>query len=121
MGKDEAPLGVVVLHGEDPVHADGGPGGQPGDEPFPAGVPEAVAQSPAAIGGPDDEEAHEAEGILVSGDGAPANQLAVNLGGDEGLGVGGPEQVGIMKAGVPALRGGPGDEVADLGTGHLAD
>jgi hypothetical protein len=44
----------------------------------------------------DDEDAHEAEAARVGNDGATADQLTVALGGNEVLGVGVPEYLGIV-------------------------
>jgi len=121
MREDKATLGVIVLHGEDAVQTDGCPRTQSGEQALAAGVPEGVAEALGAKLGPDDEEPHEAEFTLVGGDGAAANHSPGDVRGDEGVGVGGPEQPGIMQAGVPTLARSPSDEFVHLGASHVAD
>ena len=74
-----------------------------------------------AIFRPDDEETHETEFAVVGGDGTAADQFVAPGRRDEGLGVRGPEQLGIVKAGIPTLTRRPVDELVHLGTGHVAD
>ena len=121
MGEDEAAAGIVVLHVEDAVETDAGAGLEPGTQALEARVPDLVAESAAAEFGPHDEEAHEAEFAGVAGDGAAADQLVAEISGDEGVGVGGPEQLGVVQAGVPAFSCGPLHQLANLGVAHLAD
>ncbi|MNI39327.1 hypothetical protein D3C73_935070 [compost metagenome] len=83
-------------------------------------MPEGIAQALAAILGPDDEKTHETEFAMVGGDGATADQFLAPGRRDEGGRVRGPEQLGIVKAGVPALTGSPLDEFVQFGTGHVA-
>ncbi|MNC25816.1 hypothetical protein D3C75_739230 [compost metagenome] len=120
MGEDETTLGVVVLHREDAVHADARAWAQAGEESLAACVPEGIAQTLTAIFRPDDEKAHETEFAIVGGDGTAADQFAALVRRDEGGRVRGPEQLGIVKAGVPALTGSPLDEFVQFGTGHVA-
>ncbi|MNE51818.1 hypothetical protein D3C80_1464640 [compost metagenome] len=120
MGEHKAALGVVVLHGEYAVHANARPRAQAGQQTVAAGVPQRIAEAMAAKFRAHDEETHEAEFAAVAGDGAAADQFAVQLGSDEGLGVGGPEQFGIVPAGIPALLRRPADQQVQLGAGHLA-
>jgi len=83
-------------------------------------MPEAVAETLAALLEHDDEEAHEAELTLVGGDGSAADQPTFDLRGDEGFGVRGPEQIGIIAARVPTLACGPADERVHFRTGHVS-
>ncbi|MCY1251754.1 hypothetical protein D9M72_655710 [compost metagenome] len=73
-----------------------------------------------AIFRPDDEKTHEPEFAIVGGDGAAADQFAVQRRRDEGGRVRSPEQFGIVNAGIPTLTGSPIDEFVQLGTGHVA-
>ncbi|MNE60256.1 hypothetical protein D3C80_1553880 [compost metagenome] len=75
----------------------------------------------AAKRGANDEKAHETELATVGGNGAATDQLAVQLRPEKGLGVGRPEQLGIVKARVPALIGSPADQLVQFGAGHVAD
>jgi len=99
MREDEAALGVVILHREDTIQTDAGTRVQPCEQTLTTGVPESIVELPAAKLRPDDKKAHEAEFTLVGGDGATADQFSCELGGDEGLGIGSPKKLGVIKAG----------------------
>ena len=84
-------------------------------------MPQGIAQPAATKGRAQDKEAHETEGIAIGGDGPAADQFAVQVRGDEGFRIGGPEQLGILAPGVPPFPGSPIDQQIHLGTSHEAD
>ena len=118
--KRKPACGVPVLHLEDAVHADGGPGLQPRLQQAHSRVPQLAAQAATTELGPHDEQAHEAERAVVADDGAAADELVTQLGRDEGLGVRLPEDAGVVESRVPALVGGPAHESGGFGLGHQA-
>jgi hypothetical protein len=70
-------------------------------------MPQRIAETQTAELRPNDEKAHESERTVIGRDGTPADQSLINLGSDERIGVGRPEDVSIMQSRVPALLGRP--------------
>ena len=66
-------------------------------------MPQRIAETQTAELRPNDEKAHESEVTVIGRDGTPADQPLINLGSDEGIGVGRPEAVSIMQTRIPAL------------------
>ena len=120
MGEAKAGCGVPVLHLEDAVHADGGPGLQARLQQAHSGVPQLAAQAETTKLGSHDEQAHEAERSVVADDGATADELVSQLGRDEAPGVRLPEDAGVVESRVPALVGGPAHESGGFSLGHQA-
>ena len=75
----------------------------------------------SAVFGTDEKEPHESELSAITDDGSATHQITIALGGDETLGVRGPEYAGIVQTRIPAFASGPVDQHVQLLTAHISN
>ena len=83
-------------------------------------LPQRQAKAAAAMLRPDDVATEEAVRRAVAHHADAGDRGAVQLAEPEAAGVGGPEGLGVLRAGVPAFGGGPAQGLVEFRTPHRA-